>query len=238
MNRLWERVAIMKMLYLTLKDCRTVGVKVSANKDADIIKLAMRKVESSEVNVAAKRLADQRPETLSGRTDPIFKVKYCHHTRPSPRGPRVFKFLPDTRFVTGSSECLVYYWNVVSGEVMQKLPGHKSDITSIARVRGGKCQTVGNQIMENPEGDSLASRSKSFKKTTPKYSINLSLEQRFSDMSLVAHSLLVSMRTKVFLQSAGTLVNKMWLWREDLELSKDMIYKLVTQLTISWRACE
>eukprot|EP00090_Calanus_glacialis_P007925 TRINITY_DN16316_c0_g1_i1.p1 TRINITY_DN16316_c0_g1~~TRINITY_DN16316_c0_g1_i1.p1 ORF type:complete len:931 (+),score=202.36 TRINITY_DN16316_c0_g1_i1:124-2793(+) len=176
--------------------CRTVGAKVSANKDADIIQLALREVESSEVYMAAKRLADQRPETLYLDWKNRSNVQSQNiATILHPGGPRVVKFLPDTRLVTGSTEGLIYVWNVVSGEILQKLHGHKSDITSLSLelsqddifCSGSEDGTVKQwaikpmEEMENNQGDSLASRRKSLKRPTPKSSTNMSLEQMFSE---------------------------------------------------------
>ena len=176
--------------------CRTVGAKVSANKDADIIQLALREIENSEVYMAAKRLADQRPETLYLNWKNRSNVQSQNvATILHPGGPRVVKFLPDTRLVTGTSEGLLSVWNVVSGEVLQKLYGHKSDITCLSLdisqddvfCSGSEDGTVKEwniksmEDLENPQSDSLSSRRKSIKRSTPKYSMNMTLEQMFKN---------------------------------------------------------
>ena len=173
--------------------CRTVGAKVSSNKDADIIQLALREVESSEVYMAAKRLADQRPETLYLEWKNRSNVQSQNiATIMHPGQPRVVRFLPDTRLITGSSEGLIYVWNVVSGEILQKLHGHLSEVTSLALelskddvlCSGSEDGTVKQwniKSMDDNEyvqGDTLSLRRKSVKRSTPKS--NLTLEQMFS----------------------------------------------------------
>jgi len=115
---------------------RTVGVAVSSRTDADIIQLALREMDSSAVYVAARRLADQRPETLylewSNRSS-VQSQNVATILHPHPGLPHTLKFLPEaSRVVTGSSEGVIKVWDLVSGEVLQRLPGHKAGVTCLS----------------------------------------------------------------------------------------------------------
>ena len=113
--------------------CRTVGTKVSASPEADTVQLALREVECSSVYQAARKLADQRPDTLYLEWMNRANVQsQCIASILHPGGPRVVKFLPDQRVVTGTSEGTVLVWDVEAGQVVERLVGHGGEVACLA----------------------------------------------------------------------------------------------------------
>ena len=177
--------------------CRTVGAQVWANKEADVVQLGLREVESSEVYLAAKRLADERPETLylewrNRSSVTSNNVATMNH----PGSPQVVKFLPEGRLVTGTSDGNISVWNVDTGDILEKLYGHKADVMSLAVdpedediiCSGSEDGTVRQWRLKpfedahNSSGDSLSLRRKSLRRS-PKCSSTMSLEEMFQQAS-------------------------------------------------------
>ena len=173
--------------------CRTVGAQVWSNKEADVVQLGLREVEDSEVYLAAKRLADERPETLylEWRNRSRFtsnNVATMNH----PGSPNVVKFLPEGRLVTGSSDGNICVWSVASGDILQKLSGHEADVMSLAVdpededmiCSGSEDGTIRQWRLKplddvhNSSGESLSVRRKSLRRS-PRASSTMSLEAMF-----------------------------------------------------------
>jgi WD40 repeat protein len=180
--------------------CRTVGVTVSSSAVTDIVQLGLGEPASSAVYLAARRLANQRPEFLylewRNRSN-IHSQNIA--TILHPGVPTAIRFLPDSRVVTSSQEGVIKVWNVTNGEVVQRLHGHRGPITCLgldasAEEDGGAvglcsgsedgtvrlwrtepCTEVGG-----PDAASLVYRKKSLRRPSPRLSKLTALHELFT----------------------------------------------------------
>ena len=113
--------------------CRTAGAKMQGNNDTDIVQLGLMEEQESHVYLAAQRMADMRPETLYlewRNRSSVSSHNIATMNHPG-SGAKVVKFLMDERLVTGGGDGNIYVWNVGSGEVLQKLNCHSSEVAAL-----------------------------------------------------------------------------------------------------------
>ena len=106
------------------------GAWTRHNNDTDIVQLGLMEEQESHVYLAAQRMADMRPETLYlewRNRSSISSHNIATMDHPGSEA-RVVKFLMDERLVTGGADGNIYVWNVGSGEVLQKLNCHSSEV--------------------------------------------------------------------------------------------------------------
>ena len=136
--------------------CRVVGAQVGGSPGADIVQLGLREESSSAVYQAARRLADQRPDTLYLVRLHRISLQYIEISSqewsnredwrsslvaalPHPTGAACLAFLPDTRLLTGTVDGGMFLWELSAGQLLGRLPGHQAEVTCISLSPGQAC---------------------------------------------------------------------------------------------------
>jgi len=112
---------------------RTVGALVNKAPTTDVIQLALREPEESAVYKQARLMAEQRPERLFLAWSNRRKVRGEHSATILHHGiVESARFLVDmTKILTSNGDGQIKVWDVHSGEVLHRFPGHKMRVSSL-----------------------------------------------------------------------------------------------------------
>jgi hypothetical protein len=112
---------------------RTVGALVNKAPSTDVIQLALREPQESAVYKQAKEMATLRPERLYLEWTNRRKVRGEHSATILHHGNvESARFLVDmTKILTSNGDGQIKVWDVHSGEVLHRFPGHKMRVSSL-----------------------------------------------------------------------------------------------------------